>query len=176
VGPAHRNGNVATLAGSMTHDVSILLGIGRHLGLEPGAKVSITIMRPPQRGQGQRSIRGVSVAILGCSCGSAAGGATLRSARAVATRSVACTRPESTAPAIAPLRVRPAIGATPRPDTLGNAGCGRNCRRSRFGRTLGSRSARHARRAPPCDSARSHSTPSIGRGSHARGRRSKRRF
>src|SRR4249920_1105162 len=32
-----------------------------------------------------------------------------------------------------------------------------------------SRSVRHARRAPPCDSARSHSSPSIARGSDARG-------
>src|ERR1700722_2357614 len=84
VGPAHRNGEVATLTGGLAHDVSILLGVGRHLGSQPGAKVSITIMRPPHRGQGQGSIRGVSVAISGCSCGSAAGGAMLRSARAVA--------------------------------------------------------------------------------------------
>src|SRR5215471_4394394 len=34
------------------------------------------------------------------------------------------------------------------------------------GRVLAS--ARHIRRAPPCDSARSHSSPSIGRGSYAR--------
>jgi len=34
--------------------------------------------------------------------------------------------------------------------------------------TSRSRSARHIRRAPPCDSARSHSSPSIGRGSYAR--------
>ena len=75
---------MATLKGGLAHDVSILLGVGRHLGSQPGAKVSITIMRPPQRGQGQDSIGGVSVAISGCSCGSAAGGAMLRNARAVA--------------------------------------------------------------------------------------------
>src|ERR1017187_1001206 len=84
VGPAHRNGEVATLTRCLGHDVSILLGIGRQLGSQPGAKVSITIMRPPQRGQGQRSTRGVSVAISGGCCGSVACGATLRSARAVA--------------------------------------------------------------------------------------------
>src|SRR5439155_20124951 len=84
VGPARRNGEFAMLTEGRAHDVSILPGIGRHLGSQPGAKVSITIMRPPQRGQGQGSMRGVSVAISGCSCGSAAGGVTLRSARAVA--------------------------------------------------------------------------------------------
>src|SRR6266849_1867534 len=86
-----------------------------------------------------------------------------------ATRSAACTRRESTAPATAPLRGRPAIGVTPHPGTLGNAGCDRSCRRSRYGRTPRSRSARHVRRAPPCGSARSRSSPSIARGSHARG-------
>jgi L-asparaginase/Glu-tRNA(Gln) amidotransferase subunit D len=35
-----------------------------------GAKVSITIMRPPQRGQGQGSTGGGSVAISGGCCGS----------------------------------------------------------------------------------------------------------
>ena len=42
-GPAHRNGEVATLTGGLAHDVSILLGIGRHFGSQPGAKVSIKI-------------------------------------------------------------------------------------------------------------------------------------
>ena len=84
VGPAHRNGVVARLKGGLAHDVSTLLGVGRHLGSQPRANTSITIMRPPQRGQGQGSARGVSVAISGGSCGSAAGGATLRSARAFA--------------------------------------------------------------------------------------------
>src|SRR5207248_1757219 len=83
VGPADRNGEVARPTEGLAHDVSILLGIGRHLGSQPRANTSITIMRPPQRAQGQGSTRGVSVAISGCSCGSAAG-ATLRSARAVA--------------------------------------------------------------------------------------------
>src|SRR5258707_9102020 len=73
------------------------------------------------------------------------------------------------APATAPLRVRPAIGATPRPDTSDNAGCDRSCRRSGYGRTPCSRSVRLGRRAPPCDSARSHSSPSTARVSRARG-------
>ena len=84
LGPARLNGEMATLTGCLAHDVSILPGIGRQRGSQPGAKVSITIMRPPQREQGQGRVRGVSVAISGCSCVSAAGGATLRSARAVA--------------------------------------------------------------------------------------------
>src|SRR5216683_700645 len=67
--PAHRNGEVATLTEGLAHDVSILLGIGRHLGSQPRANTSITIMRPPQRAQGQGSTRGVSVAISGGSCG-----------------------------------------------------------------------------------------------------------
>src|SRR6201993_1535280 len=53
VEPAHRNGNVATLTVSLGHDVSTLLGIGRHLGSQPRANTSITIMRAPQRGHGQ---------------------------------------------------------------------------------------------------------------------------
>ena len=78
------NGKVATLTGGLAHDVSILLGIGRQLGSRPRANTSITIIRAPQRGHGQDIIRGVSVAISGCSCGSAATGAALRSVRAVA--------------------------------------------------------------------------------------------
>src|ERR1700730_17370025 len=82
VGPAHRNEKGARLAGGLAHDLSILIGIGRHLGSQPAAKVSITIMRPPQRGQGQGSMCGVSVAISGGgSCGSTAGGATVGRAR-----------------------------------------------------------------------------------------------
>ena len=75
---------MATLRGGLAHDVSILPGLGRQLGSQSGANTSMTIMRPPQRGQGQGSTRGVSVAISGGSCGAVAGGATLRSARAVA--------------------------------------------------------------------------------------------
>jgi hypothetical protein len=43
---------MATLKGGLAHDVSILLSIGRHLGSQPRANTSITIMRPPQRAQG----------------------------------------------------------------------------------------------------------------------------
>ncbi len=84
VEPAHRNGKAATSTGGLAHDVSILLGVGRHLGSQPRANTSMTIMRAPQRGHGQGSTRGLSGATSGCCCGSAAGGATLRSARAVA--------------------------------------------------------------------------------------------
>ena len=83
VEPAHRSENVATLTGGLAHDVSILLGVGRHLGSQPRAKTSITIMRAPQCGHGQGSRRGASGAISDCCCGSAAGGATSRNARAV---------------------------------------------------------------------------------------------
>jgi hypothetical protein len=53
VEPAHLNGKFATLTGGLAHDVSILLGVGRHLGSQPRAKTSITIMRAPQRGHGR---------------------------------------------------------------------------------------------------------------------------
>ena len=45
------------------HDVSIRIGVGRYVGSQPRAKTSMTIIRPPQRGQGQGRIRG--------SCGAA---------------------------------------------------------------------------------------------------------
>jgi hypothetical protein len=48
--PAHRNGKSATLTRDLAHDVSNLLGVGRHLGSQPRAKTSITIMRAPQCG------------------------------------------------------------------------------------------------------------------------------
>jgi hypothetical protein len=83
VEPAHRNGKAARSTGGLAHDVSILIGVGRHLGSQPRANTSMTIMRALQRGHGQGSTRGLSGAISGCSWGSAAGGATLRSARAV---------------------------------------------------------------------------------------------
>jgi hypothetical protein len=35
VEPAHRNGKFATLTRDLAHDVSILLGVGRHLGSQP---------------------------------------------------------------------------------------------------------------------------------------------
>ena len=53
VEPAHRNGEVAMVTVGLSHDVSTVLGIGRHLGSQPRAKASITIMRAPQRGHGQ---------------------------------------------------------------------------------------------------------------------------
>ena len=45
VPPAHRNGKSAMLTRDLAHDVSILPGGGRHLGSQPRAKTSITIMR-----------------------------------------------------------------------------------------------------------------------------------
>src|SRR5246127_5091849 len=84
VEPAHWNGKAATLTGGLAHDVSILIIVGRQLGWQPGSKVSMTIMRAPQHGHGYGSTRGGSGARSGCSCGSTSGGATLRSARAVA--------------------------------------------------------------------------------------------
>src|ERR1700739_117724 len=59
-GPAYRKRKVASLAGRLAHDVSILFGVGRHFGSQPGAKVSMTIIRAPQHGHGQGSTRGVS--------------------------------------------------------------------------------------------------------------------
>ena len=63
--------------------MSILLGVGRHLGSQSRAKTSITNMRAPQRGHGQGSTRGVSGVISGWFCASMAGGATPSNARAV---------------------------------------------------------------------------------------------
>ena len=74
VEPAERNGKSAALTGGLAHDVSIVLGAGRHLGSQPRAKTSMTIMRVPQGGHGQRSARGASGVISGCCRGSAAGG------------------------------------------------------------------------------------------------------
>src|SRR5262252_2578300 len=84
VAPAHRNSKFATLTGGLAHDVSILPGVGRHLGSQPRAKTSITIMRAPQCGHGLGSTDGASGVLSGCFCGSTAGGSTPRSARAVA--------------------------------------------------------------------------------------------
>jgi hypothetical protein len=50
------------------HDVSILIaagGVGRCLGSQPRAKVSMMIVRPPQHGHGRGSTRGSSIAALG---------------------------------------------------------------------------------------------------------------
>jgi hypothetical protein len=84
VKPAHWNGKAGTLTRGLAHDVSILISVGRQLGWQPGAKVSTTIMRAPQHGHGYGSTRGVSGATSGCCWGSAAGGTTSRSARAIA--------------------------------------------------------------------------------------------
>src|ERR1700746_829619 len=83
-GPACRKRKPASLAGRLAHDVSILFGVGRDFGSQPRAKVSMTIIRAPQHGHGQGSTCGVSGAPSGSCWGSATGGATLRSARAVA--------------------------------------------------------------------------------------------
>jgi hypothetical protein len=81
--PTRQNRKVATLTVGPGHDVSTVLGIGRQLGSQPRANTSITIMRAPQRGQGQGSTRRASDVMSGCSCGSA-GGTISSIARAVA--------------------------------------------------------------------------------------------
>ena len=83
VGRAQGDGKAAR-GGRAAHDVSNPLWVDRHLGSQPRLNTSITIMRAPQRGHGQGGTRGASGAISGCGCGSAAGGATSRNARAVA--------------------------------------------------------------------------------------------
>ena len=65
VEPAHRAGKTARLTRGIGHDVSILIGVGRQLGAQPRAKVSMMIMRAPQRGHGHGSTRGVSGATSG---------------------------------------------------------------------------------------------------------------
>ena|SRR6516164_5332759 len=83
-GPAYRKRKAALLAGRLAHDVSILISVGRQLGWQPRAKVSMTIMRAPQHGHGYGSTRAACGATSGGCWGSAAGGTTSRSARAVA--------------------------------------------------------------------------------------------
>jgi hypothetical protein len=58
VEPAHRNGNAATSTGGLAHDVSILLGVGRHLGSQPRANTSMTIMRAHSVGMGKAAHAG----------------------------------------------------------------------------------------------------------------------
>ena len=84
VEPGHRNGKSAMLTRDLAHDVSILLGVGRHFGSQPRAKTSITIMRALQCGHGLGSTDGASGVLSGCVCASMAGGSTPRSARAAA--------------------------------------------------------------------------------------------
>src|ERR1700755_361660 len=71
--PAPSKREAAGPTGSLAHDVSILPAIGRHLGSQPRANTSITIMRAPQHGHGQGSTRRASGVISGCFCGSAGG-------------------------------------------------------------------------------------------------------
>src|SRR5262249_33237712 len=59
-------------------------------------------------------------------------------------------------PAIARPRAQRAIPSQRLPGIWGNAGYDRSCRRSGYGRTCRSRSARHGRRALPCGSSRHH--------------------
>src|SRR5256885_3831159 len=85
VEPAHWEGEGRNAhRKSLAHDVSILPGVGRHLGSRPRANTSMTIMRAPQQGHGEGSTRGASGATSGCFCASAAGGSTSSSMRAVA--------------------------------------------------------------------------------------------
>jgi len=64
--------------------VSNLPGVGRHLGSQPRANTSMTIIRAPQRGHGQGATRGASGVASGCCFGLAAGGSAPSSARAFA--------------------------------------------------------------------------------------------
>ncbi len=66
VQPVQQNGKAAALTGGLGHDVSLAVGGGRHLGPQPRAKTSMTIMRAPQCGHGQRSARGASGVTSGC--------------------------------------------------------------------------------------------------------------
>jgi hypothetical protein len=61
--------------------VSILIGVGagagRYIGSQPRSKTSMTIIRPPQWGQGQGRTRGSSGAAAFCSsCSTTGGGST----------------------------------------------------------------------------------------------------
>src|ERR1700731_4323134 len=83
---ARRTEQIGTITGCVAHEVSILPGVGRQLGSQPRANTSMTIMRAPQRGHGQGRTRGAcaSGGVSWGFCGSAAGSATSRRARAVA--------------------------------------------------------------------------------------------
>jgi hypothetical protein len=54
-GASATEGKAATLRGGLAHDVSVLLGVGRHLGSQPHANTSITIMRVPDSHRAVRS-------------------------------------------------------------------------------------------------------------------------
>src|SRR5712691_5300351 len=62
------------------HEVSILIAaaVARYFGSQPRAKVSMTIMRPPQQGHGRGSTRGSSIAALGVSGSFGQGGTASR--------------------------------------------------------------------------------------------------
>src|SRR6267154_4959177 len=59
-GPAAKASSVgAPCCRERHHDVSILIGLGGGVrGVEPGSKVSMMIMRPPQHGHGNKCIGG----------------------------------------------------------------------------------------------------------------------
>ena len=61
--PAKASSVQASCSRERHHDVSILIGLGgRVRGVEPGSKVSMMIMRPPQLGHGNKCIGGSSLA------------------------------------------------------------------------------------------------------------------
>ncbi len=66
----------------------------------------------------------------------------------------------------APPGVRQAIAPAPRPDTSGNGGCGRNCRRR--GPRRNRRTPRRDHRARLCDTQRSRSSRAVRRGPNVR--------
>src|SRR5580704_19431197 len=78
------SGKVGTITNYLAHELSNPAGVGRQLGSQPRANVSMTIMRAPQCGHGQGSTRGASAGLSCGFCGSPAGWATPRRARAVA--------------------------------------------------------------------------------------------
>ncbi len=92
VEPSQGNGKGAAQTGGLAHDVSNPPGVGRHLGSQPRAKTSMTIMRAPQRGHGQRSARGASGVTSGCGCGSATGGSATGGRRRAARGLLRCSR------------------------------------------------------------------------------------
>ena len=69
------------------HDVSVQTGAargGQYRGVEPRAKTSMTIMRPPQQGHGRGRTREPSGPVFSGGCVSLATGKTASSARALA--------------------------------------------------------------------------------------------
>src|SRR4029453_8034711 len=70
------------------HDVSILttgaVELGRCLGSQPGAKISMMSIRPPQQGQGRGSTQGCSVSAAFVVLGSLESGGAASNSRALA--------------------------------------------------------------------------------------------